>query len=45
MVTLTLLLVVAAFLCAVGALAGRVHTAVAVLLLCVLDEALRVLPR
>ncbi len=44
MVTLTVLLLVAAFICAVAALAGRTHPSVAVLLLCVL-EALRVLPR
>jgi len=44
MLTLTVLLLVAAFICAVASLAGRVHPAVAVVLLCVL-EALRVLPR
>jgi len=44
MLTITVLLVVAAFVCAVVSLAGKVHPAVAVLLLCLL-EALRVLPR
>ena len=44
MLTLTVLLVLTAFVCAVASLAGKVHPAVAVLLLCVL-EALRVLPR
>jgi hypothetical protein len=43
MLTLTVLLLVAAFICAVCSLAGKVHPAVAVVLLCVL-EALRVLP-
>lgn len=43
MLTLTILLLVAAFICAVIALAGKMSPAVAVLLLCVL-EALRVLP-
>lgn len=43
MLTLTILLVVAAFVCAVVALAGKLSPAVAVLLLCVL-EALRILP-
>lgn len=42
--SLTLLLVLGAFITAVASLAGRVHPAVPILLLCVL-EALRVLPR
>jgi len=44
MLTLTVLLLLAAFVCAVASLAGKLSPAVAVLLLCVL-EALRVLPR
>ena len=44
MLSLTVLLLLAAFICAVAALAGKLNPAVAVLLLCVL-EALRVLPR
>lgn len=43
-ITITLLLVLAAFVCAVLSLAGRVHPAVAVLLLCLL-ELLRTVPR
>lgn len=42
--TLTVLLVLAAFVCAVASLAGKVHPSVAVVLLCVL-ELIRVLPR
>jgi len=45
MLTLTVLLLIGAFVCALVSLAtGKVHPSVAVLLLCVL-EALRVLPR
>jgi hypothetical protein len=43
LLTLTVLLLLAAFVCAVLSLAGTMSPAVAVLLLCVL-EALRVLP-
>jgi len=44
MLTFTVLLLLAAFVCAIWSLAGKLSPAVAVLLLCVL-EALRVLPR
>lgn len=44
MLTITILLLVAAFICALMSLAGKLSPAVAVLLLCLL-EALRVLPR
>lgn len=44
MLTVTIVLLLLALVCAVASLAGKVHPAVAVVLLCVI-EALRVLPR
>ncbi len=43
MLTLTVLLVLASFICAVASLAGKMHPAVAILLLVVL-EAVRIFP-